>query len=298
MYLIPNPSKKKLPENKILEIIEQYSKGELSCQELAIIYGFWPQSVSRIMRRRGLKLKHRTFDFDEHYFDNIDTEAKSYFLGLLYADGCNCPDRNLITISLQEEDRHILESFKKEIKYNGELSLILPRKLSKKNQYKLQVYSSIMSNKLNELGCFPRKSLILEFPTEQQVPSYLLRHFIRGVIDGDGSICKSKNSFSVNITSTENFCKPISFIWHTKFGGNVRVYTRFPERNNSTRTISINTTTSIYGFLEWIYKDASFYLKRKYNRYLEFCEIKKEKINDFINNFSLNKYIKNGEQLL
>ena len=45
---------------------------------------------------------------------------------------------------------------------------------------------------LNKLGVVERKSLILTFPTEQQVPKHLMPHFIRGYFDGDGSVYKQK----------------------------------------------------------------------------------------------------------
>lgn len=54
------------------------------------------------------------------------------------------------------------------------------------------VIQSLRSQKtvddLKQLGCIERKSLILKFPTEEQVPFDLLHHFIRGYFDGDGSI--------------------------------------------------------------------------------------------------------------
>ena len=39
-------------------------------------------------------------------------------------------------------------------------------------------------------GCLPNKSLILQLPNT--VPNNLLRHFIRGYSDGDGTIYKNK----------------------------------------------------------------------------------------------------------
>src|SRR6185503_6997190 len=41
---------------------------------------------------------------------------------------------------------------------------------------------------LNNLGCVPRKSLILKFPTPKQISHKWLRHFVRGYFDGDGFV--------------------------------------------------------------------------------------------------------------
>lgn len=45
-----------------------------------------------------------------------------------------------------------------------------------------------MANDLINLGCIPRKTLVLKFPNESTVPKQLIKHFIRGYMDGDGCI--------------------------------------------------------------------------------------------------------------
>lgn len=56
--------------------------------------------------------------YDENYFNVVDTKEKAYFLGLLYADGCNVnhPTTGELSITLQEEDSYILEKFKQVLK--------------------------------------------------------------------------------------------------------------------------------------------------------------------------------------
>ena len=49
-------------------------------------------------------------------------------------------------------------------------------------------------NDLIDKGCFRNKTKILKFPTEDQVPKHLIHHFIRGYIDGDGSISYYKKN--------------------------------------------------------------------------------------------------------
>lgn len=51
-----------------------------------------------------------------------------------------------------------------------------------------------MVNDLEKLGCVSNKSLILKFPTKEQVPENLTSHFLRGYFDGDGSVFLSENS--------------------------------------------------------------------------------------------------------
>ena len=78
----------------------------------------------------------------------------------------------------------------------------------------IQAYANIRDKKmvddLNKLGCVNNKSLILTFPSEDQVPVKYLSHFIRGYFDGDGSLHftqsgKAKNpNYKINFLGTEN----------------------------------------------------------------------------------------------
>ena len=45
-------------------------------------------TVSKYLKQINIT-KGQKYIVDHHYFDEIDTEGKAYFLGLLFADGCN-----------------------------------------------------------------------------------------------------------------------------------------------------------------------------------------------------------------
>lgn len=47
------------------------------------------------------------YNININYFDNFNTEDKSYFLGLLFADGSN--NGKKVSISLSGDDKTILE---------------------------------------------------------------------------------------------------------------------------------------------------------------------------------------------
>ena len=53
----------------------------------------------------------------------------------------------------------------------------------KKDGYTLCVYSRVLSERVQQLGVPPAKSLIVRMP---DVPQEVLDHFVRGVVDGDG----------------------------------------------------------------------------------------------------------------
>ena len=63
----------------------------------------------------------RKYTVDDSFFDVIDTQNKAYILGLLYADGCNYEDNNLIKIDLVQEDQDPLLKVKEAMKFSGDL---------------------------------------------------------------------------------------------------------------------------------------------------------------------------------
>jgi len=195
---------KKLNEEERCELLKDYPTLQYTAKQLSIKYNVSNSFVCKFLKRNGIKnVRYNTnklvrkYSLNDNYFDVIDTEEKAYFLGLLYADGCNLFDKNnnVTTISLQEKDVKILERFNYEIKSDRPLEFMYKNNDNHQNQYRLTMCSEQISTNLSLLGCTPRKSLTLKFPTEEQVPNHLIQHFIRGYFDGDGCICFNVNFF-------------------------------------------------------------------------------------------------------
>ena len=112
-------------------------------------------------------------------------------MGFLYADGGVTAKNNkyILALSLSTKDIEHLEKFKKNLNSTNPIrtkpgSGYLP------NTYyvALELYSKKLVTDLINVGCYPNKSLTLKFPNTNYFndPS-LIRHFIRGYFDGDGS---------------------------------------------------------------------------------------------------------------
>lgn len=169
-------------------IVTALSEGK-SCSILAKELG-----VERLyLRDQALRLGYRFPNlhnrpkFDYHIFDKIDTEEKAYWLGLLFADGAvsSGKKRNVIELTLALRDKAHLEKFNRFLKNE---------KPVKFDDYRARVVVTRkhLKTRLIELGCTPRKSLTLKYP-HGLIPSSLERHFIRGYVDGDGSISQKTN---------------------------------------------------------------------------------------------------------
>lgn len=265
-------SYKRFSEQEKLEITEKYLSGQYSCERLGREYNSCGTSVRNLFKKTGIVVKNnqreiqRRYTLNNNFFDKIDTEEKAYFLGLLYADGYNCEEWGTVQISLQEEDKHILEKFKEVIK--GNMPLIFYEKTSKnknwKNMYRLTICSKTFTERLKLLGCMQAKSMIVEFPNEKQVPSYLLNHFIRGYFDGDGSfnfyISKfGKLDYNFCITSSDKFCLGMSHYINMAVGIDSKVYIKNKKISLVTSDLKISSYSEMLKCLDWMYNEATIY---------------------------------------
>lgn len=281
----------KLEGNLIDEIVEKYKTDNYSLTELGKQYNIHRMTVANYLKKRNVEIKHVFikntkvyYKIDQNYFDKIDTEDKAYFLGLLYADGSYDKNHNCVVLGLKTEDREILEIFNKQLNSNKPLSVIKPSKSPTSDKlntggYKLYIVGSNICSRLLELGIIQNKSLKLKFPTEKQVPKILLKSFIRGYVDGDGSFSywKSKrkgwNQASFNVVSTFDFCKDLQDYILLELGIKSTLSNRGGKLSSEigrkiTRTLIFSGIPKVFKMINWLYKDSTFRLNRKYNKYV------------------------------
>ena len=106
-------------------------------------------------------------------FNKIDTEEKAYWLGFLYADGSVGSKEDKIELGLAEKDLKHIEKFRDFMNITNKISY---RERTK--SYRMSFRSIQCKQDLINKGCVPKKSLILNFPNENQVTKLLIRHLI------------------------------------------------------------------------------------------------------------------------
>lgn len=260
------------------KIVELYSEGKGNTT-IAKLLNISPMCVWETLKRHGIKTKpkgrYREYKIDESYFESIDTEDKAYFLGLLYADGCASSHKQCITIALQEDDIDILQKFNSCIKSeNPLLKLNNTRGEPYKQQYRLCIYSKKMYEDVIKLGCIPNKSYYLEFPTENQVPKELVRHFIRGYFDGDGSVY-ILNKERKNPRTVVSFCgNSVFIIGLLRYVSNIlpvdntKPYVK-KTKNTENMSIRFSSKKDVKLLYTYMYTNAEYYLKRKKEKFNE-----------------------------
>lgn len=195
-------------------------------------------------------------------FENIDTEAKAYWLGFLYADGYVSNKENKIELALAEKDYHHLEKFKSFMNIQNKICYKPAAKA-----YRISFRSDKCKEDLINKGCFPNKSLILKFPTIEQVPEDLLRHFVRGYFDGDGWFTNTDSLFQAGIIGTEEFIKGFLNTISIKSKNNKLFNV---HREDWAKRYIFGALDDVYSFLSWMYDDSTVYLDRKYEHYIDF----------------------------
>ena len=250
---------------QIYEMYELYTQGK-NTREIGEIYNLSMSYVARLFQSESLKLRDqhetsRKYQFNEHFFDSIDTQEKAYYLGLLWADGTNSLKRNCVTIGLQESDKYILEEMLVLMDSNYKLRCTKSAYPGGKDIYSVSLFSEHMSKRLNDIGMVPNKSLILKFPT--CVPDNLMPHYIRGIFDGDGYI-SHRTDYTCEVMGTEDFCIELQRKL-LETGIESKIYNTTLHKETSTRRLYIGRKENTYKFLSYIYKYCTVCLKRKYD---------------------------------
>lgn len=262
-------------ENKI---IQDYKNGMSGCK-LAEKYEMKTHQVYYILKKNGVqsrsnKENSKKYKHDEDFFEVINTEAKAYWLGFIYADGYISiakTGQKVFGISLSITDKEHLEQFKKDIKATNPINEYNSTGYGNGNTYcRIAITSEKTVNDLIDKGVVEHKSNVLTFPTEEQVPKHLMHHFIRGYFDGDGCITSYKvqgyDRYKTSFVGTYDFLQSINEIINEKYNILIpKLHKRKAEHEiYSLEYSSCKRSKILY---EYMYNEATIYLNRKYKKY-------------------------------
>ena len=227
----------------------------------------------------------KKFIKNENYFNEITEELQAYLLGFFLADGSIIQPKTgkgtkCFGMCLKEEDNYILELFRDNISPSSKISSYT-KKSTNKVQNTLKFTAPILAEnleKLYKISCNKTHDKTYEFPFEL-IPEKLIYHFIRGYFDGDGTINLRKKGFvpqfgfvftSLNLLN--QFIRYIPFNNYriqTNIGKNIEYYQLMYSCGHG-KDINI---------MNFLYKDANYFLKRKYEIFQENTELTTNLIN-------------------
>ena len=256
-------------------LIETYEETK-SINQTAKTLGISWDKCKKLLNSYGVSTYRSSNQYGEctntECFSSIRTEEDAYWLGIMYADGWVRADRN--EIGLGSIDRSMIEKFKTYTKTTNKIQIkvkdyrkgkSLPN--GRKCQHSKKFYTLTFSSKatkenLRKLGCLPKKSLILQCPSQQQVSDKLLWHFLRGYIDGDGWIRydTKKHRYEIGFLGTQNFLDELTNRLKIRHYGHL--YKK--DNTKATYTFSISKRELVEKVLLNLYSNSSIYLERKY----------------------------------
>ena len=231
-------------------------------------------SIDSKMKTLNLKRgKVRKYSVNEKFFEVIDTEEKAYWLGFIFADGCvldrKLPNGNKngkkLKISLKRSDKKHLEKLNECINSDYPIK----NKVSKIKQVEyptaeISISNTEFVNYLIEQNVEPRKTYKNKVPI---ICNDLMRHFIRGYVDGDGYIGRivgdNRIKYSVEIVSYSKGVLEDVQRYLLKHKIESHIYLK--SKNRKDYRLMIFSHNSVKSLLTLLYEDSNIYLQRKYD---------------------------------
>ena len=254
---------KKLTKLQMEEMIYLYTSGiEKNTSNLDRKYNLAKGSCYNNLKRRNLlkySIKEYLLTLNQNYFNTIDTEDKAYFLGLIAADGHIYKNRNIISLSLCKEDGYdLLTEFLKKINSNTKINLYKDKRTDYKRKETCSIHlsSKILKESVIKLGILPDKTKNLKFPI---IKNSLVKHFIRGFIDGDGCYYYRNNILYTSIVGTYDFLISLQKIINNNIQCNM---TKLIKHKTGVYYLCYahNDTKKLRN---WLYENSTIYMKRK-----------------------------------
>ena len=257
------------------EIIKYYLSQPMTMKQVEDKYELSHPTITKILKdvSKYTKAKLNNPNMKEHFFQEINEEAKAYFLGLLISDGNVFKDNTgrqaSISITLDLKDEYMLEKFKEVLQVNTSVGH------DGRGCGQIAVRSNIMAEDLAKYGVVPRKSYNTYLPL---ISKEMMPHLIRGIFDGDGSIMAKPNPsndghnrflHSISFCGTHQLMEDISNYILENLGIKTAVYD-YKDRNLS--ELKIQNIDNIAKFGYWIYRNSTIFLNRKKDIFNDFLK--------------------------
>lgn len=261
-------------DDKLKIIKTYYNNKELDFKSIAKNLDYSERSISRVLQENGIntRLKNRYIIEHEDYFNNIDSEFKAYILGFIFADGyVGLHNDFCISLSDTEDNLAILEKFKTELGISLNINCGFDSTHNYRH-YTLKFSNSQIISDLNKWGV--HKNKLNSRNTIPQIDTKLYCHFIRGLFDGDGSICNYHDSYD-NRDRYE-----LSFLGtHDLLGSIQNILIESCDITNTKLhqvrdieklwRIQYRSISSILKIRDYLYENATIFLKNKHKKFYD-----------------------------
>jgi len=189
----------------------------------------------------------RRYGVNHTYFATIDSEIKAYALGLWAADGTIVRTGWEARLKLNRRDGAILRMLADDMQFTG------PLRTANDGTVTLAVCSTEFIACLAKYGIVPCKTFTVPFT---RLPAVWQHHYIRGVLDGDGSVGEQVRL----VTGSKPFADQFDQ-WYSETYGR-KLYRR--EETNKVRFVFNRRDAD---FVHAVYANATIGIRRKLDAY-------------------------------
>ena len=257
-----------------LSIVEYFMEHpHISIEELKRVFNTSMKSdtLKRWIKILGYEYKtHHKYNNNQNAFDKIRTEEDAYWLGFITADGYVNETNNWLQIGVGEIDLLHLKKFLKYLDFQeNEMDEIIKRRTggayTKDNiVYSITICGKQLVNNLKQYNLFQGKSG-KEIPYKCATPE-LEKAYIRGMLDGDGYIRSTE--FGVGIVGSLQMLEYIRNYLHIYLNIDNEKYI---HPHGTIYKFAVGGKNISKQILDFLYKDATIYLNRKYDLYKQYC---------------------------
>lgn len=257
-------------------VINDYLSKKISKLAIRKKYKIGFKYFKKILREFNIKEETRLVDYSNHriyscdfdFFKIVDNEEKAYTLGLLASDGHIKHTKTRHDIMLCLTDLELIEKIKTCLKSNHPIKSF---KRSEKHQIqnKIHIQSVEMVHDLEKFNLTGNKTFRTHIPKE--IPENLVKHFIRGYFDGDGSIWLDKRRRGLGaVTITSSSLLVLQQIEnHLKENNILRKHKSYIEPGHGNcYAIRTSKREEMVLFLSYLYDNANIFMERKKQSYL------------------------------
>lgn len=248
------------------EIIQEYINTSATQQDIRRKYGTKPETLIHYLKIMNLPYDRKyKKEYNRNAFNEIKTEEDAYWLGFITADGYLNEERHFLNIKLGEKDMGHLEKFCHYLNAKPEEFIVKDKGGSNNLVYSVTFNSIELENNLKQYGLQQRKSTKENY---YQVQTHLIRHYIRGIFDGDGGFIENnqKNRIDrIQIVGSLNILNSIK----EEIEQYVVDVNPINVKQKELYVLLISGYNKIYKVSHWLYEDSNIYLDRKmiqYNR--------------------------------
>jgi hypothetical protein len=255
---------KKISQEDILNIVNLY-KTNLTMRDIAKLYNITNSYVYKILKTNGYVKKpqhvivNKKYSFDRNFFKK-DSWQLAYVMGFALADGhiVNNKHSSILSYYVHKKDAIILEKIKEFVKATHPIFT----SHTKSNMIQISISDSIFVDTLSKWGVVSNKTYN---PVIPQIPKHVLKPFLIGLIDGDGTI-KLSNKSQFGLVGNKDIMD--FFIHSMKILGFTPDWKIYCKDSNIWKRVKLYKKNLIIELVKTLEPEKFFYLPRKWSAVL------------------------------